>query len=96
MIDANTKTKKATLVRSYTHPKKLLAPFEGNAQLLPDGHVFVGWGGWPYLTEFDRNGKVVFDAYFGHGKPAGRGRGLVSRLSLPWHGDRRPTPARSR
>jgi hypothetical protein len=36
--------KRATLVRSYHHPKKLLSPFEGNAQFLPDGHVFVGWG----------------------------------------------------
>jgi Arylsulfotransferase (ASST) len=59
--------KTATLVRSYKHPKKLLVPFEGNAQFLPDGHVFVGWGAIPYFTEFARDGRVLFDASFGKG-----------------------------
>ena len=54
--------KRATLVRSYHHPKKLLSPFEGNAQFLPDGHVFVGWGGWPYVSELSKDGRVLFDA----------------------------------
>src|SRR5262249_22407392 len=40
VLRVNEKTKQATLVRSYHHPKLLLAPFEGNAQFLPDGHVF--------------------------------------------------------
>jgi hypothetical protein len=93
VINADTKTKKATLVRSYTHPKKLLAPFEGNAQFLDDGHVFVGWGGWPYLTEFDRNGKVVFDAYFGHGKPAGQDADSYRGYRFPWHGSPTDKPA---
>src|SRR5439155_740698 len=62
-VDENAKT--ATLVRSYSHPKKLLVPFEGNAQFLPDGHVFVGWGAVPYFTEFDAQGHAVFDVSFG-------------------------------
>jgi len=64
-VDENAKT--ATLVRSYSHPKKLLVPFEGNAQFLPDGHVFVGWGAVPYFTEFDAQGHAVFDVSFGKG-----------------------------
>src|SRR5439155_27205604 len=55
------KLKRATLVRSYRHPKRLLSPFEGNAQFLPDGHVFVGWGGCPYVSELDRPGPVLCD-----------------------------------
>jgi len=62
-VDAG--TKRATLVKSFHHPRKLLVPFEGNAQVLPDGHVFVGWGGVPYFTEFDANGRVLLDARFG-------------------------------
>jgi hypothetical protein len=55
--------KRATLVRSYTHhPNHLLSQFMGNAQLLPDGHVVVGWGNEPYVTEFGTNGKILFDA----------------------------------
>jgi len=59
--------RKATLVRSYSHPKRLLAPFEGNAQFLGNGHVFVSWGAIPYYTEFDASGKPVLDARFGKG-----------------------------
>ena len=54
---------RATLARVYVHPAGLLAPHQGNAQVLPDGHVFVGYGGLPYFTEFSRDGKVLFDAH---------------------------------
>jgi len=89
VLRVDPKTKRVTLVRSYRHPKKLLAPFEGNAQFLPDGHVFVGWGGWPYATEFDKSGRVVWDAYFGHGKPPGQDADSYRAYRFVWHG--RPT-----
>jgi hypothetical protein len=89
VIRADTKARRATLVRSYRHPRRLLSPFEGNAQFLPDGHVVVGWGGWPYVTEFARNGRVLFDAYFGHGKPAGEDADSYRAYRFVWHG--RPT-----
>ena len=44
---------RATLVHAYAHPRKLLAPHQGDVQVLPDGHLFVGWGGIPYFTELD-------------------------------------------
>jgi hypothetical protein len=81
------------LVRSYRHPRKLLAPFEGNAQFLPDGHVFVGWGGWPYATEFARNGRVLWDAYFGHGKPPGEDADSYRAYRFVWHGHPTDRPA---
>jgi hypothetical protein len=67
VIRTDTSSKNATLVRSYEHPQRLLAPFEGNAQFLPNGNVFVGWGAIPYFTEFDRTGRVVLDVSFGKG-----------------------------
>jgi hypothetical protein len=34
-------------------------------QLLPNGHVFVGWGAEPFVSEFAREGKLLFDAQLG-------------------------------
>ncbi len=93
VLRADPKTKRATLVRSYRHPKKLLAPFEGNAQVLPDGHVFVGWGGWPYATEFDKSGRVLWDAYFGHGKPPGQDADSYRAYRFVWQGHPTDRPA---
>lgn len=62
VVDEATRT--VTLDRAYTHPAKLLASYEGSVQVLPDGHVFVGWGTEPYYTEFDASGSVVLDARY--------------------------------
>ena len=65
ILRANVAAKKVTLVKAYVSPDKLLAMHQGGMQVLPNGHVFVGWGSEPYFTEFARNGSVVFDAHFG-------------------------------
>ena len=76
----------AKLVREYAHPRRLLAPFMGNAQLLPNGNVVVGWGGLPYVTEFHRDGGVRFDARLPQG-------GMNYRaFRLPWVGHPRKAP----
>jgi len=93
VLDVNDKTKKATLLRSYRHPKKLLAPFEGNAQFLANGNILVGWGAWPYITEFDRSGRVLFDAYYGHGKPPGKDADSYRAYRFPWQGRPADRPA---
>jgi hypothetical protein len=74
----------ATLIRSYAHPRPLLSTSQGNAQFLPDGHVFVGWGSNEYVTEFDRKGRVLLDVRFGSG-----GADSYRAYRLPWVG--RPT-----
>jgi Arylsulfotransferase (ASST) len=89
VLRVDVKKKHATLVRSYRHPKRLLAPFEGNAQFLPNGHVFVGWGAWPYVSELDVQGRVLFDAYFGQGKPPGQDADSYRAYRFVWRG--RPT-----
>jgi hypothetical protein len=53
----------ATLVRADVHPAGLLTSSQGNAQVLRGGHVLVGWGAAGYVTEFDGDGRVVFDAH---------------------------------
>ncbi|MFL6021158.1 MAG: arylsulfotransferase family protein [Gaiellaceae bacterium] len=85
--------KTATLLRSYTHPKKLLSPFEGNAQFLPDGHLLVGWGAWPYVSELDKNGRVLWDAYFGQGKKPGEDADTYRAYRFVWHGHPKEPPA---
>ena len=87
------KRKRATLVRSYRHPRRLLSPFEGNAQFLADGHVFVGWGGWPYVSELSHGGRVLFDAYFGHGKSPGEDADTYRAYRFVWHGRPLDVPA---
>jgi hypothetical protein len=67
MIRANTDKWRATLVRSYAHPRHLLASSQGNAQLLAGGRVFVGWGAQPNFTEFAQDGRVLLDGHFKQG-----------------------------
>lgn len=53
------------VVRSYRHPRRLGANSQGNVEILPDGHAFVGWGGSiPYFSEFDSQGRVYFEGHF--------------------------------
>jgi Arylsulfotransferase (ASST) len=86
VMRVNESTKKATLVRSYHHPKRLLAPFEGNAQFLPNGNIMVGWGAWPYVSELSPSGAMLFDAYFGQGKPPGKDADSYRAYRFPWRG----------
>ena len=60
-------SRKVTLAHAYVHPEALLSGSQGNVQMLPNGHLFVGWGQNPWFTEFDRAGHVVFDGYFAKG-----------------------------
>ena len=63
-ISVNQSSKTASLVRQYSHSPALDTHFEGNAQVLPNGDVFVGWGQQPYFTEFSASGQQIFDARF--------------------------------
>lgn len=56
------KHRSASLVSRYVHHPALLSGSQGNYQTLPNGDSFVGWGAEPYFTEFDPNGKIVWDA----------------------------------
>jgi hypothetical protein len=63
-IALDLKTHTATLLRSYTHADPpLLATSQGNMQTLPDDNAVVGYGGIPAISEFARNGSLLFDAH---------------------------------
>ena len=58
------KTHQARLVASYTHPAPpLLAASQGNAQTLASGNTVVGYGGVPEISEYARDGRLLFDAH---------------------------------
>jgi hypothetical protein len=59
----NLKTMTATRVAEDDHSPSLLADFEGNDQQLPNGDDLVGWGQWPYVSEYSNRGRVLFDAH---------------------------------
>jgi Arylsulfotransferase (ASST) len=60
----DTARKTATLVLQDEHQPGILAEFEGNVQDQPNGDQVVGWGGQPFITEFNAKGRPVFDAHF--------------------------------
>ena len=64
-IALDQRRKRATLVREFDHPDGLLSPTQGSMQALRGGGAFVGWGGTqPVFSEFDGDGRLVFDARF--------------------------------
>jgi hypothetical protein len=62
ILDPDERTMKASLVHEYTHPDGQYADAAGNVQVLPNGNVFVGWGRALAISEFSREGKLLFDA----------------------------------
>jgi hypothetical protein len=61
-VGLNTRTRVATLVASDDQPEGLLAPSQGNAELLRGGGLFVGWGSLPYFSQFSADGTLIFNA----------------------------------
>jgi hypothetical protein len=84
----------ATLVKEITHPDKVQAGSQGNAQALERGHTFVGWGATGRFSEFDGDGNLLFDANV----PATGGWDTYRAYRFPWHGepDTRPTATAQR
>jgi hypothetical protein len=62
----------AVLLAEYVHPRRFTTPAQGNMQVLDDGHVLIGWGSEPYLSEFAGNGTLVLDITFPDGDAAYR------------------------
>jgi hypothetical protein len=88
LLRLDTKRMRASLLHAYTHrPERVLSHFLGNTQLLDNGNVFVGWGGSPYMTEFDRAGGIIFDARLPHAGESYRA------FRLPWNGRPADRPA---
>jgi hypothetical protein len=89
-LRVDTRTHRATLVRAYRHRPSLLSPSQGNAQFLPNGHVFVGWGQNPYFTEYSAAGRVLLDGSFGN---AAENIDSYRAFRFPWVGTPKTKPA---
>jgi hypothetical protein len=92
ILDPDEEAMKATLVREYTHPDGQYADAAGNAQVLPNGNVFVGWGRALAVSEFSREGELLFDARLPPGNRSYRA------FRFPWsaHPSVRPAVAAKR
>jgi arylsulfotransferase ASST len=78
-VRLNLATRVATLVKSVRQPDGQVASAEGNAQTLPNGDLFVGWGALPYISEFGPTGRLLFNAELPSGVHTYRA------YLLPWH-----------
>jgi hypothetical protein len=65
-LKLNQGARSATLAAQFSHGRTFDADYMGSAQPLPGGGMFVGWGSQPYFTQYDRSGKVLFDAVLPH------------------------------
>ncbi|MDP8947190.1 MAG: arylsulfotransferase family protein, partial [Actinomycetota bacterium] len=64
VLELDEEKMRATLVRRYAHPDGRLAGTQGSMQVLPNGNVFIGWGSNPLLSEFSKDGELLFNAAF--------------------------------
>ncbi len=63
-VRLNFATKEATLTSSYTHgDPPLLAASQGDVQWLANGDAVVGYGGVPWVSEYNSVGKLIYDAH---------------------------------
>jgi hypothetical protein len=84
-LRVDVKTQSAKLVASYANG--VLSGSQGNMQALPNGNVLLGWGAIPRVTEFAKDGRIVFDATFTAGDDSYRAYRFV------WHADPVTRPA---
>jgi outer membrane protein assembly factor BamB len=60
-LNVDETAKRVTVAKVFTHPAKLLAFAEGNAQALPGGQTVVGWGMGRRVSELGPDGELLFD-----------------------------------
>ncbi len=81
VLALNPQSLTATLLSSFNHPAPaLVAASQGDTEPLSNGNIFVGWGQEPYFSEFQPNGRLLFDAHL----PAGYQSYTAFRF--PWSG----------
>ena len=87
VLATDSSTRVASLVQEFVHPQDLLTTSQGSFQVLPDRHVFVGWGSTPRCSEFGPNGRLLLDASFAASKQSYRS------YRFPWTGHPAERPA---
>ncbi|MBV9536855.1 MAG: aryl-sulfate sulfotransferase [Solirubrobacterales bacterium] len=87
VLDVDENGRRVRLLRSYRHPKPLLASSMGNFQTLSDGHVLLGWGSAPTASEFAPGGALLADV------DIGKYHGSYRSYRYPWTGYPTEPPA---
>src|SRR5215218_5708508 len=87
VLDVDERKMTASLASEYTHPDGQYADAAGNVQVLPNGDVFVGWGRALAISEFSRDGELLFDARLPPGNRSYRA------FRFPWRGYPTDRPA---
>src|SRR5215213_7992750 len=87
VLDVDERKMRASLVREYTHPEGQYADAAGNVQVLANGDAFVGWGRALAISEFSRDGELLFDARLPPGNRSYRA------FRFPWRGYPTDRPA---
>jgi hypothetical protein len=59
------RARRVNLSRAYERARAVDATAMGSVRHLGDGHVAVGWGSAPYVSEFDAGGDVLADLRIG-------------------------------
>ncbi len=76
----------ARVVTEYLPPDGRVSNSQGNLQVRPNGHVFIGWGGVPYYSEYTASGRLLYDARI-------LGGASYRAYRLPWVGKPFTDPA---
>jgi hypothetical protein len=63
-LEVNVKTGLVSLRHQFTHLPGILSGSQGNAQLLDDGNMMVGWGAASAFSEYTPQGHEVLDGGF--------------------------------
>ncbi|MFL5781914.1 MAG: arylsulfotransferase family protein [Thermoleophilaceae bacterium] len=64
-LNVNEEKRTVSVRKAYKYRRSLKAFSAGSTQVLPNGDVFVGWGGGvPYFAEYTAKGTPVYDAHF--------------------------------
>jgi hypothetical protein len=87
VLELDERKMRASLVREYTHPDEQHADAAGNLQMLPNGDAFVGWGRALAISEFGKDGGLLFDARLPSNNRSYRA------FRFPWRGHPTDRPA---
>jgi Arylsulfotransferase (ASST) len=63
-LELDLKHMTADVISQRDHSPPLLSSFEGSDEQLPDRDDFIGWGAQPYFSQYNAQGKLVFDGRF--------------------------------
>lgn len=65
-LDVDYDARTVALRTAFVHPSRLRCDNQGSTQVLDDGGALIGWGAQPYISRFDADGGLLWDARLPH------------------------------